>query len=453
MRILVVGVGKVGHNIAEELVREEHDIVIIDKNEDVLRACCDSLDVIGIKGNGANVQVLLNAKADEADMLIATTESDEINMLCCLIAKRLGTGHVIARIRDPGYHASLNLLQKELDIDMVVNPERATALEISRLLRFPFANDIEAFARGKVELVEFSAQPNDSVVGVPISDIGKHSRMPRVLYAAVERNDRCIIPDGNFVIQPGDHVFVAADSVTVTSYFHYLGKNTTRVKHVMLIGGGKISYYLAKIIIPMGIHVTIIEIDRKKAESLSEELPEATVICGDGTDQDILEQEDLKKMDAFVALSNRDEENLMVGLFASKQGIPKVIVKNNRIRYADITKNIGLDSIVSPKSITSDSILRYARGAINSEGTKVEYLYRLMDGKAEVLEFTAKGTDSYINVPLKDLTSKPGTIIAVIVRNSKIIIPFGNDHIENGDRVIVISARSGISDLNEVIRK
>ena len=277
--------------------------------------------------------------------------------------------------------------------------------------------------------------------------------MPRVLYAAVERNDRCIIPDGNFVIQPGDHVFVAADSVTVTSYFHYLGKNTTRVKHVMLIGGGKISYYLAKIIIPMGIHVTIIEIDRKKAESLSEELPEATVICGDGTDQDILEQEDLKKMDAFVALSNRDEENLMVGLFASKQGIPKVIVKNNRIRYADITKNIGLDSIVSPKSITSDSILRYARGAINSEGTKVEYLYRLMDGKAEVLEFTAKGTDSYINVPLKDLTSKPGTIIAVIVRNSKIIIPFGNDHIENGDRVIVISARSGISDLNEVIRK
>lgn len=453
MKILVIGVGKVGQNIAEHLVKEGHDIVVVDEREEVVRHCCDSLDVMGIKGNGANVKVLLEAKAEDADMLIATTASDEINMLCCLIAKRLGTGHVIARIRDPEYHDNLNLLQKELDIDMAVNPERATALEIGRLLRFPFANNIEAFARGKVELVEFSAQPNDAVVGVPISDIGKRSLMPRVLYAAIERNDKCIIPDGNFIIEPGDHVFVAADSVTITAYFSYLGKNTTRVKHVMIMGGGRISYYLAKIIIPMGIHVTIIEVDPAKAAKLSDQLPDANVILGDGTDQDILEQEDLKKMDAFVTLSDRDEENLMTGLFATKLGVPKVIVKNNRISYGDVLKTIGLDSMVSPKSITSDSILRYARGAINSEGTKVEYLYRLMNGKAEVLEFTAKASDSYIGIQLKDLTSKTGTIVAVIVRNSKIIIPFGNDHIEPGDRVIVISSKTGISDLNEVISK
>ena len=258
MRILIVGDGKVGHSIAEHLVKEKHDVVVIDHNEEVLKKCEDTLDVICVRGNGANAKVLLSAQAEHADILIATTGSDESNMLCCLIAKRLGAKYVIARIRDPEYNDSLMLLQRELGIDMVLNPERATALEISRLLRFPFANNIESFAKGRVEMVEFRAQEHDVVVGHALKDLSRLRGLPQLLYAAVERDSRVIIPTGDFVIQPGDRVHVAGDMVTINAYFNYLGKNTLHVKHVMLLGGGRISYYLAKMLVPMGIHVSMI---------------------------------------------------------------------------------------------------------------------------------------------------------------------------------------------------
>ena len=453
MRILVVGDGKVGHTIAEHLTREKHDVVIIDQDDEVLTKCEDTLDVICVRGNGANAKVLLDAQADRADILIATTASDETNMLCGLIAKRLGTKYIIARIRDPEYNDSLTLLQRELGIDMALNPERATALEISRLLRFPFANNIESFAKGRVEMVEFRAQEHDVVTGHALKDLARMRGLPQVLYAVIERDGRVIIPTGDFIIQAGDRVHVAGDMVTITAYFQYLGKNSLRIRRVMLLGGGRISYYLAKMLVPMGIRVSMIEITERKANHLSEQLPEVNVIYGDGTDQELLDQEGLKDMDAFVTLSDRDEENLMTGLFAVRQGVPKVIVKNNRLSYADLINSLGLDSVVSPRSITCANILRYVRGRVNSEGTKVERLYRLMDGKAEALEFIARAGDPYIGIPLKDLRTRPGVLVAVIVRKGQVIVPFGNDHIEAGNSVVILSRDSGIKDLNEVIRR
>ncbi len=454
MRILVVGDGKVGHTLAESLTRENHEVVIIDRDEDVLQHCQDTLDVMCIQGNGANAKTLLEADVSTADIVISATTSDETNMLCCLVAKRLGARYTIARIRDPEYNESLTLLQRELGIDLTINPERATAMEISRLLRFPFASNIEPFAKGQVEMVEFRALEADSIVNCPMKQLSiKYPAIPRVLYAAVEREGQVHIPNGDFIIRPGDRVHVAGNMLTITDYFRFLGRNAIKIKKVMLLGGGRISYYLAKLIIPMGIHVTIIEIDPQTAADLSEMLPQADVILGDGTDQELLTQEAIENMDAFVCLCDRDEENLMTGLYAARQGVPKVIVKNNRVAYEEILSELGLDSMVSPRTITCDNILRYVRARVNGKGTAVERLYRLMEGKAEALEFIAREGDSYIGVALKNLHVRKNTLVAVIVRGSKVIVPFGNDHIEAGDRVIIMAGESGITDLNEVIRK
>lgn len=454
MRILVVGVGKVGLTIATHLAEEDHDVVVIDTDSEVIERCEDALDVLCIRGNGANAQTLMEAGAQQADIIIATTASDESNMLCCLVAKRLGTQFAIARIRDPEYNESLTILQRELGIDQVINPERATAQEISRLLVFPFATNIESFAKGRVDIVEFRAAAGDPFVGVPLKLLKRQApTLPQVLYVAIERNGKVSIPNGDSVIEVGDHVHVAGEMVTISAYFRYLGKNTRRVKEVMLLGGGKISYYLAQIITKMGISVTMIEINGAKVRRLSEILPDVNVIYGDGTDQDLLEQEGLRQMDAFVTLCDRDEENMMTGLYAAQQGVPRVIVKNNRVMYADILRDMGLDTIVSPKEITCSMILRYVRARANGEGSKMEKLYRLIDGKAEAMEFIVSEGEPYIGIPLKDLSVRQNTLVAMIVRRGKVIVPFGNDHIEANDSVVIVAGESGIDDLNEVIHR
>jgi trk system potassium uptake protein TrkA len=452
MRIIVIGAGKVGYTLAEHLTQEEHDVTVIDKSDEVIEHCSGSLDVICLKGNGANAKVLLEAGVDKANIVIASTESDESNMLACLIAKRLGARYTICRIRDPEFNESQTFLQNELGIDVAINPERATALEISRLLRYPFAGSIESFARGLVEMVEFRAQEKDRIVGIPMKDLHqKVPGLPRILYAMVERNGSVIIPDGSFAILPNDKVFVSGDMVTITDFFRFLGRNNQKVRSVMVLGGGRISYYLSRIVVPMGIHVTLFELSPEKARRLSELLPKVDVILGDGTDQELLQEQGVSESDAFIALSNRDEENLLTALYASRSGVPKTIAKNSRMAYMEILNDLGLDSVISPPYITTSTILRYVRARENGSGTHVERLYRLIDGNAEALEFIARKGDPYIGIPLKDLTSRKGSLVSVIVHQGKIIIPFGNDHIEEGDHVVVISSNPGISDLNEVL--
>ena len=454
MRIIVIGAGKVGYTLAEHLTSEEHDVTVIDKNEEVINRCSGSLDVICLKGNGANAKILLDAGVDKSNIVIASTESDETNMLACLIAKRLGAQYTIARIRDPEFNESQMLLQNELGIDVAINPERATALEISRLLRYPFAGSIESFAKGQVEMVEFRAQESDPIVGIAMKDLSaKVPGLPRILYAMVERNGNVQIPGGDFMILPGDRVFVSGDMLGITEYFRFLGRNKQKIRSVMLLGGGRISYYLSRFIIPMGIHVTIFELDQQKARVLSEQIPRADVIFGDGTDQDLLEEQGLSQMDAFVSLSNRDEENLMTAMYAARCGVPRTIAKNSRTTYMEILNDLGLDSVISPQSITSSTILRYVRARVNSNGTRIERLYRLADGKAEAIEFIARRGDAYIGIPLKDLSMRKGSLVSIIVHQGKIIIPFGKDHIEEGDHVVIISRDSGVSDLNEVLYK
>ena len=454
MRILIVGDGKVGHTLATELLREGHDITIIDQNEDVIKKAEDNLDVICVHGNGANASTLMEAEVERADILIAATATDEINMLCCLIGKHLGAKFAIARIRDPEYNESLQVLQHELGIDMTINPERATAQEISRMLRYPFVNNIEPFAKGRVELVEFLAKEGDMIIGKPLKALtARHSDIPRVLYCAVEREGEVVIPGGDFIIESGDRVHVAADMVTITQFFRYIGRSAKPVKDVIVLGGGRISYYLAKMVEKMGIHVIMFEHNPEKAKLLSEQLPHADIIEGDGTDQDLLEQENLAGMDAFIALSDRDEENLMTGLYAKTHGVQKVIVKTNRYAYKDVIANLGLENQVSPRIITCNALLRYVRARVNARGATIQKLYRLVDGKAEALEFIAKKGDPYIGIPLKKLSVRKGALVAIILHRGKVIVPFGDDVIEAGDNVVIISTASGISDLNEVIKK
>lgn len=450
MNIVIVGDGKVGYTLAEYLSKEEHDVTLVDRNQQALDKATETLDVMGVKGNGANVRTLLEAGVDTADILIAVTTHDETNMVCCLAAKQLGVKYTIARIRDPEYTESMSLLQNGMGIDLVVNPERATAMEISRLLRFPFATNIEAFAHGRVEMVEFKAMESDPIVNIPIRSLS--SRIPRVLYCVVQRDHETFIPNGDTIIRPGDRVHVAADLMTITQFFKHLGKNTQKVRSAMLLGGGHISYYLARIIAGMGIRLSIIEINAETCAMLSESLDDVTIIQGDGTDQELLSSENLESMGALVCLTGRDEENLITGLYGARSGVGKVIVKVNRLNYMDVMHDMGIDSVVSPKLTTANLILRSVRARAHSQNSVVEKVHRILGGEVEVTEFTALQSAPFLNVPLSQLSIAPGVLVAVLVRDKKIIIPFGNDHIESGDTVILVSRASKIVTLEDAFR-
>ncbi|MBR3743145.1 MAG: Trk system potassium transporter TrkA [Clostridia bacterium] len=453
MQIIIVGGGKLGNTLALRLIQEGHNVTMIDRSEAVIQKSMDTLDAMFIKGSGISVDTLKEADAAHADIVIAVTMSDEVNMLSCLTAKRLGAQYTIARIRDPEYLPSMSFLQKELSIDYAINPERATAREISRMLRFPFAGGIETFARGRVEMVDFRASEDDPVVGIPLKEMYRKNRqMPQVLFCAVERRDEIIIPKGDFVIQAGDRVHVVSDVQTITRFFSALGKGMSTIRSVMLMGGSRIAYYLASMLLNMRMKVSIIEVKPDKARQFSEMLPGATIIQGDGTDQELLESEGLADTHAFITLSDRDEENLMAGFYATQRKVKKVIVKSTRDTYSAIMHEMGLDSIISTMAVACNDILRVVRSRSSRSFAAVERMYRLMDGQAEALEFIAQSGDTFIHIPLKDLQIIPDALIAVIVRDGQVKVPFGNDTIEVGDYVVVISRRPGLSALRQVFR-
>ena len=440
MNIIIVGNGKVGYTLEQYLSQDGHDITVIDRSQQALLRASETLDVMCVRGNGANVKVLIESDVEHADIIIAVTGNDELNMVCCLAAKQLGAKYSIARIRDPEYTESLTLLQKKLDIDQVINPERATAQEISRLLRFPFAINIESFAHGRVEMVEFRAESTDPILNMPLSRL--HNRFPHIQFTAVQRNGTAFIPDGASVILPGDRVYATGDREAVTKFFKHLGKDTQRVKSALLIGGGHISYYLSKIIAGMGVYLRMIEIDQNKCLRLSDELDNVMVICADGTDEEVLESENVADCGALICLTDRDEENLITGLYGARRGVRKVIVKVNRTNAMDVMGDLGIDCAVSPKLTTANVILRSVRALNNSRNSVVEKVYYMLGGSVEAYEFTALEGAPYLNIPLSQLQIRKGILVSVLVRDRKSIIPFGSDHIEAGDTVI-LTARAG----------
>ena len=450
MNIIVVGAGKVGYTLAEQLCRENHNVTVIDSSEQALRRVRDALDVMCIGGNGATVDLLNQAGAPSADLLIAATDLDEVNMLCCLTARNLGTGYTIARIRNPEYYPNMGSIKRNLGIGMVINPENATAMEIARLLRFPSAANIESFCRGRVELMSFRVQADDFLVGKPVYTLSDRLQKLSMLFCAVERGGEVIIPNGSFTTQAGDTIYIIGQPTGLDEFFHLLGRYSHKVKHVFVVGGGRISVYLAQLLNRMGIGVKLVERDRERCRAISQRLPGALIICGDGTDQELLEAENLTASDAFVALTDRDEDNLIISLYAMQQGLGKVIAKSNRQNYAGIARAVGLDSVISLKQTTAAHILHLVRGMQNSQGSVMHALYRIAGGQAEAMEFSVGSTTRNLGVPLKQLKLKKGILIAVILRDDQVIIPEGSSFIQERDSVIVVSKDHTILDLNDI---
>ena len=450
MNIIIAGSGKVGFTLAEQLVKEEHDVTIVDTDEEALRRAGDQLDIMTVRGNGVSASTLREAGAGGADLLVAATNSDEVNMVCCLTAKSMGTQYTIARIRNQEYTNSVAELRRNLKIDMVINPENTTAVEISRLLRFPSAANIETFCRGMVELMGFRLQEGDFLVGAPLYSLPGHIKKLSLLFCAVDRNGEVSIPNGSFVPQAGDKLYMIGRPDSLDQFFRQLGRYAPKVKQVFLVGGGKVSMYLASILDRMGIRLKIIERSEERCRLISERFPRVTVICGDGTDSELLESENLTASDAFVSLTDRDEENLIIALYAMQQGLGKVITKCNRQSYTGIVRSLGLDSVISPKFVTASHILHVVRGMQNSQGSVMNSLHRIADGGAEAMEFTVGPATRHLGVPLKELKLRPGVLLAVIVRGRDIIIPEGSSFLQEGDQVIIITRGSGVLDLNDI---
>ena len=453
MNIIIAGCGKVGRALAEQLSREKHDITVIDRKPEAIQQITNIADVRGVVGNGASFEIQMDAGIDTADLMIAVTDADEVNLLCCLIAKKAGGCQTIARVRNPVYHHEIHHIKDELGLSMVINPEWAAAMEMARLLRFPSAIDIDTFANGRIELLRFQLEEQNPLCNNKIKDLHMLSRC-EVLICIVERGNEVLIPSGEVELKAGDMISVVASPVNASRFFKTIGIETNQVKNTMIIGGGKISFYLAKRLLEMGIQVKIIENDRDACERLCEILPKAMIINGDGTDRELLAEEGLAKAEGFAALTNMDEENVMLALYAKSMSKAKKITKINRNTFDTIIGSLNIGSLIYPKHITSETILQYVRAMQNSIGSNVETLYRLVDGKAEALEFVIKGKSEVTDIPLQELQLKPHILVCAINRKGKIIIPKGQDCIQEGDSVVIITTDCGAyKDIRDIMKK
>ena len=453
MNVIIVGNGSVGENLINFISEEGHSVTVIDDDADEVSKVVNKYDVFGVCGNGASVSVQTEAGAQNCDVIIAVTPGDELNLLSCYIARKMGAHHTIARIRNPEYNdRSLGFLRDELDLSMAVNPELLLAQELYNLLKLPSAFKVDYFAERTLEMIEIRLKEDSPLCNQKLFRLREKQKVP-FLIGAVLRGGEMIIPDGNFELKAGDTVSVTAASGDMQKLLKTLGVLRKESRNIMLLGGGKTSYYLAKHLLASGNDVKIIEKNEERCLQLSEALPNAVLIHGDGTHQELLLEEGLRSLDAFVALTGMDEENILTGLFAAGQNVPQVISKVNREELSSMAAKLGLDCTLSPKDITSYIVLRYARALENSQGSSVETLYKIMDGKAEALEFSVKADSAVAGTPLKDLKIKQGILIAGIIRHGKkAVIPTGNDSIEVGDRVIVLAADRRLNELDHILR-
>ena len=450
MKVVIVGDGKVGYTLTKSLSEEGHDLVVIDNNKRILLASQESLDVAVVDGNGASVEVQREAGVDTADLLIAATNGDETNLLCCMVAKKLGCKHTIARVRNPEYDQQIRFMRDELGLSMVINPEKAAALEIFRLLQFPSFLKRDSFARGNAEIVELKLKDGNPLIGKPLQQFRTVADV-NALVCTVERDNEIHIPKGDFTLHLGDKVTIAADAADLVKLIKNLKVYSPKAQRVMIVGGSRTAAYLAQRLIRNKIDLTIVEQDEKRCMDLSEALPQATVINGNGTDQRLLLSEGIASADAVVSLMGIDEENLLVSMFASYVGVPKSITKISRNEYNPIFESMGMDSIVSPKLLTANEIVRYVRAMEDTTGGSVLTLYKIVDGKAEALEFSVKGEAKFLNLPLYRLKLKKNVLIAAIIRARRVIIPSGADVMQKGDTVIVVTeADRAIRDLKDI---
>lgn len=449
MNIIIVGNGKVGRTLTRQLAKEGHDVVVIDKDPQVIEDVINDFDVMGICGNGACYDIQKQAGTDKADLLIAATQTDELNILCCLLAKKIGVGHSIARVRTPEYSKQLDFMRTGFGISMLVNPEYEAANEIARILRFPSAIKLESFANGRVELAEISIGEGNELIGKPVHIIHEKYRV-HVLVCAVKRGDEAIIPNGDFIIKKGDRINVTASRPELVSFMKTLGLYRSRTRRVMIAGGGKVGYYLARQLVDSGYKVKIVEKNKARGLELSDRLPKAEIIFGDATDRELMEEQGLDKQDAFVALMGHDEENAILSMYVMSKNVSKVVTKANRIS-TDLLASIGLESVISAKELATDRILSYVRALHNSEGTAVRTLYRIVGGRVEALEFGVPNDFEYIGVTFRELKLKKNLIIACIIRRNKLIFPRGDDCMEAGDTIIVVSSIESLRALDDII--
>ena len=452
MKIIIVGCGKVGTTLAEQLNRENHDITLIDTNEEAIQNISDSADVMGVTGNGAVYQVQMEAGIQDADLLIATTNSDELNMLCCLIAKKAGNCHTIARIRNPEYSSEIRYIREELNLSLAINPELAAAREIARLLRFPSAIKIEPFAKGRIELLKFLIPEHSLLNDMRVMDVVNRLKS-NVLICVVERGNDVVIPDGNFVMKKGDKISFIASHQESADFFKKAGVDNNIVKSAMFVGGGKLTHYLCRLLEDTKIKIKIIERDEERCRQLSELLPKAMIIHGDGTDEQLLLEEGIRQTETFASLTGFDEENIMLSLYASSQSKAKLITKVNKIAFENVINSLNLGSLIQPKMLTAEIILQYVRAMQNSMGSSnIETLYKIAADKAEALEFRVKEGSPVLGIPLEKLKLIDNLLVACINRGGTIITPRGKDTVEAGDTVIVVTTHTGLNDLTDILR-
>ena len=454
MKIIVVGCGKVGAALTAQLAREHHDISVIDVDSRVLMDISNNYDVMGVIGNGASRAVQMEAGVAGADLLVAATDSDELNLLCCLIAKKAGGCNTVARVRNPVYTGEIDFIKEELGLSLTVNPEFAAATEAARVLRFPSAVQIETFAKGKVEIIKVRIPEKSVLDGCPLSQIHKRTGTD-VLICTVERGEggkHVEIPNGSFVLAAGDVISIVASKQNTRDFVNRIGLKSRRVRDCMIIGGGKIAFYLAQQLLDSGIRVKIIEKNRGRCEEPSDLLPKATIIHADGANQDILMEEGIRECESFVTLTGMDEENLFLSMFAQNASNAKVITKVDRMDFDEIIKRLDLGTLLHPKNITADNILRYVRALSNSIGSNVESLYKIIDDKVEALEFLIQKDSPVVGIPLSELKVKPNVLVACISRGGRIIIPNGNTSIHVGDSVVVVTSHLGFGDIEDILR-
>lgn len=451
MKIVIIGDGKVGHKIATELSDENYDVVLIDQDQDQLANSSNTLDVLCIPGDGADVEVLKAADVQHADLAIACTSSDELNMLSCLFARRLGARHTIARVRNPIYFQQINILKEDLRLSMSVNPEMEAADEILRILSFSAATKVENFVKGEVELVEYPLKEGSSLDGLALKNLYTKYQI-KILICAVQRGSEVIIPDGDFILKAGDKINIVAEHAELERFFDAIGQTKTHIRKVLIVGGGHLGYYLASQLVKSNMQVKIIESNYEKCLNLSESLPEVTIIHGNARDHALLQEEGIQDADAIVTLTGSDELNMLTAVYGKMQGVNKIIAKVNEESLSDMVASVGINSVVSPKEVTADRILSYVRARQNSLGSaNVEAMYHLVNGQIEAMEFMIRADAKYIGIPLKDLPIKPNNLIAAIVRGRKVTIPGGNDMIRPGDSVVIVTMNKKVQKMEDIL--